>query len=112
TAAVVLNRPDLAPWGLQEETFWMAPPEAIAFVNEQARGDRERVERSGPRSRAFPNTGYVVMRSGRDHAVLDVGAHGFMNGGHAHADALSLTLSLDGRPLLVDPGTATYTMDP
>ena len=34
-----------------------------------------------------------------------------MNGGHAHADALSLTLTIDGRPLLVDPGTATYTMD-
>src|SRR4029453_1428746 len=34
TAAVVLNRPDLARWGLQEETFWMAAPEAIAFVNE------------------------------------------------------------------------------
>ena len=110
TAAVVLNRPHLARSGLQEETFWMAAPEAVAFVNEQARGDREPVN-PGPRSRAFPNTGYVVMRSGHDHAVLDVGAHGFMNGGHAHADALSLTLSIDGRPLLVDPGTATYTMD-
>ena len=51
------------------------------------------------------------MRSRHDHAVLDTGEHGFMNGGHAHADALSLTLSIDGRPLLVDPGTATYTMD-
>ena len=112
TAAVVLNRPDLAPWGLQEETFWMAAPEAIAFVNEQARTDGAARTLSDPRSRTYPDTGYVVMRSGRDHAVLDVGAHGFMNGGHAHADALSLTLSIDGRPLLVDPGTATYTMDP
>ena len=35
--------------------------------------------------------------------------HGFMNGGHAHADALSLTLTVRGRPLLIDPGTASYT---
>jgi hypothetical protein len=46
------------------------------------------------------------------HAVFDVGVHGYMNAGHAHADALSLTLSLDGKPFLIDPGTATYTMDP
>jgi uncharacterized heparinase superfamily protein len=105
TAAVVLNRPHLAQWGLQEETFWMAAPEAMAFVDDAAR------TLSGPRSRTFPDTGYVVMRSDRDHAVLDAGAHGYMNGGHAHADALSLTLSIGGRPLLVDPGTATYTMD-
>ena len=110
TAAVALNRPHLAPWGLQEESFWMATPEAIAYVND--RGDREPVERAAPRSQTFPDAGYVVMRSEHDHAVLDAGAHGYMNGGHAHADALSMTLSIGGRPLLIDPGTATYTMDP
>jgi hypothetical protein len=35
-----------------------------------------------------------------------------MNGGHAHADALSMALTLANRPLLVDPGTSTYTVDP
>jgi hypothetical protein len=43
--------------------------------------------------------------------VFNVGRHGFLNGGHAHADALSITLALEGRPLLVDPGTSTYTVD-
>jgi hypothetical protein len=53
-----------------------------------------------------------VLRDGRgNHAVFDAGEHGYMNGGHAHADALSMTLSLAGRPLLVDPGTAAYTID-
>ena len=117
TAAVVLNRPHLAPWGLQEEVFWLAAPEAIAFVNDRtqtidgAAATTAARPFSGPRSRTFSDTGYVVMRSDRDHAVLDAGAHGYMNGGHAHADALSLTLTIGGRPLLVDPGTATYTMD-
>jgi uncharacterized heparinase superfamily protein len=105
TAAVVLNRPDLARWGLQEETFWIATPEAISFAAAPARTF------SGLRSRAFADTGYVVMRDDTAHAVFDTGAHGYMNGGHAHADALSLTLNVGGRPLLVDPGTSTYTMD-
>jgi uncharacterized heparinase superfamily protein len=120
TAAVVLNRPHLARWGLQEEIFWMAAPEAIAFVKEPARtiddaartADGAARTLAGPRSRTFLNAGYVVMRSDHEHAVLDAGEHGYMNGGHAHADALSLTLSIGGRPLLIDPGTATYTVDP
>ena len=128
-AAVVLNRPHLAPWGLQEETFWMAAPEAIASAT-AIDAPRTAIDAartaigaartaigaartlSGPRSQTFPDTGYIVMRSHDDHAVLDAGAHGYMNGGHAHADALSLTLSIRDRPLLIDPGTATYTMDP
>lgn len=61
---------------------------------------------------AFPATGFVTARNQRgDHLVFDAGPHGFLNGGHAHADALALTLTLDSRPLLIDPGTATYTMD-
>jgi hypothetical protein len=34
-----------------------------------------------------------------------------MNGGHAHADALSITLTLGRRPFLIDPGTAAYSVD-
>ena len=46
-----------------------------------------------------------------DHLVFDAGPHGFLNGGHAHADALSCTLTIGRPPMLIDPGTATYTMD-
>ena len=117
---VLLARPDLAPWGMQEEAIWVAGSEGPAKAGHDAKttvasGSTDvasGVSRTAP-SRVFPDTGYVVMRDGNGgHAVFDVGPHGYMNGGHAHADALSMTLSLEGRPFLVDPGTATYTMDP
>jgi hypothetical protein len=64
------------------------------------------------RSAAFPSSGYIVLRGEDGHAIVDTGRHGFLNGGHAHADALSLVLSVHGTPLLIDPGTAAYTVDP
>src|SRR5688572_2576683 len=101
-AGVVLGRRELAAWGIPEEVVWIAGPDASS------------VQRSTDRvpSRLLSAAGYFVSR-GADgsHAVLDAGAHGYRNGGHAHADALSLTLSIDGQPLLIDPGTSTYTMD-
>jgi hypothetical protein len=59
----------------------------------------------------LPETGYYVSRSAGAHLVIDGGPHGYRNGGHAHADALALTLSVHGRPLLIDPGTGSYTGD-
>jgi hypothetical protein len=109
-AAVLLDRPDLAPWGVQEEVFWLAGQRAVEYVR---RGDDETIA-SLPRlaSRTLAETGYVVVRDpSGSHAVFDVGLHGFLNGGHAHADALAITLILGGRPFLVDPGTSTYTVD-
>ncbi|HYS26104.1 MAG TPA: alginate lyase family protein, partial [Vicinamibacterales bacterium] len=104
-AAVALDRPDLAPWGIPEEAFWIAAPEAIQFAVDGRL-------HAPQRSTTLADTGYVVLRAdGGDHAVFDAGGHGYMNGGHAHADALSLTLRLGKRPLLIDPGTSTYTMD-
>jgi len=105
-AAALLQRPELAVGDPPEETLWMLG------------GDRRHLRwlsRSSPHSQSsqlFPDTGYAVIRSHAAHAILDVGRHGFLNGGHAHADALSLVLSFEGRSLLVDPGTSTYTMDP
>ncbi|MBV9960355.1 MAG: alginate lyase family protein, partial [Acidobacteria bacterium] len=67
-------------------------------------------------SRAFPEGGYYVMRDGwtkeSNYLLLDCGAHGVFNCGHAHADALSFELAGRGRTLLVDPGTYTYTGSP
>ncbi|MBI2188546.1 MAG: alginate lyase family protein [Acidobacteria bacterium] len=121
-AALLLDRSDLAPWGLQEEVFWIAgrralDPDTSSHLRTVAPSDAPSHSRtvapSHPLpSRTFPDTGYVVIRDpSGSHAVFDVGRQGFLNGGHAHADALAITLGLAGRPLLVDPGMSTYTVD-
>jgi hypothetical protein len=101
-AATLLERPELAVGTPSEEVFWICgEPAAVA-----------RPSARPPASRLFPDTGYVVLRSRASHGVFDGGRHGFLNGGHAHADALSLVLSVGGRSLLIDPGAATYTTHP
>ncbi|MBX3243165.1 MAG: alginate lyase family protein [Acidobacteria bacterium] len=68
-----------------------------------------------PCAKAFHNGGVFVSRSSweddADHIIIDCGPHGFMNAGHAHADALGMVLSIAGRPLFVDSGTFVYTAD-
>lgn len=64
--------------------------------------------------REFADGGYWVLgdRLGeRDElrVVVDAGELGFLSlAAHGHADALAFTLSLAGRPMLVDPGTYAY----
>ena len=102
-AAALLDRPDLAVGERSEEVLWMLG------------GDQSPVRQSRPSghqsSHLFGDSGYAVLRSPTGHAIFDAGRHGFLNGGHAHADSLSLVLSLHGRPLLIDPGTGNYTTD-
>jgi hypothetical protein len=108
-AAIMLGRPDLAPWGVPEEVFWIAGRTAIEF---EPFVEEYRTDAPPPRSATLADTGFVVARDGLGgHLVFDAGPHGFMNGGHAHTDALAVTLAVNGHPLLIDPGTSTYTMD-
>ena len=57
----------------------------------------------------FPETGYAVWRRDGLWLAFDCGAPSppYLPA-HAHADALSFQLWLDGRPVVVDPGTFTY----
>jgi glycosyltransferase involved in cell wall biosynthesis len=107
-AAVVLDRAELAPDQIPEEAFWLAGSTAVERAD-LAPGSPDGTVLG---SRTFPDAGIIVSRDDKGgHLVFDAGPHGYMNAGHAHADALSLTLSLRHRPLLVDPGTSTYTVD-
>jgi uncharacterized heparinase superfamily protein len=71
-----------------------------------------RVEPPPPRSRHFVHGGQVVLRSRRLLATLDAGPFGFGSlAAHAHCDALSITVAIDGRRLVVDRGTYRYNGD-
>lgn len=101
-AASLLSDVSLAVSAPPEEAFWILGRRPLA----SSAGAPARWP-----SRLLPDSGYLVSRSSCGHLIFDAGPHGFLNGGHAHSDALSLVLTVNGEPLLVDPGTATYTMD-
>jgi hypothetical protein len=107
-AALLLDRPDLAPWNVQEEAVWIAGPQ---ILNRISRAQEPRLA-VPMRSHTLADSGFVVVRdTSGSHATFDVGRCRYLDGPHAHAAALSITLAPHGRPLLVDPGTSTYTMD-
>jgi hypothetical protein len=75
----------------------------------------EEKERAAYRlSTAFDDAGIYVLTSRQGRAdevfiLVDAGPHGFPPlAAHAHADALSFTLSVGGQSVIVDPGTCTY----
>ena len=81
-AAALLDCPELAIDPVPEAVTWLT----LALP---AAANRPATSAAPLRTMHFPDTGYVAARRGTSHAVFDAGAHGFLNGGHAHADALS-----------------------
>jgi hypothetical protein len=66
--------------------------------------------REGLACYGYPDFGLYIFRSGRLYLSVRCGRFGLVgNGGHAHHDQLSIELSIDGRDLIVDPGTYLYT---
>jgi hypothetical protein len=62
---------------------------------------------------SFPDAGYTVIRRKDSVFTFDHGPLGLPSlYNHGHADALAITLSLEGEPLLVDPGTFRYNGEP
>jgi hypothetical protein len=110
-AAALTGRPDLRIGRIPEEALWLLAHDSLTEPDQAttARPDSCRTRLS---SGALVETGYYVSRTATsDHLVIDGGPHGYHNAGHAHADALSVTFSVRGVPLLIDPGTGCYTTD-
>jgi hypothetical protein len=89
-----------------EETLWLLGAEGRqSFENLRA-------VRPSKASESFPDGGYFVMRDGwadtDNYLLVDCGEVGALNGGHGHADALGINLSVAGSTKLVDSGTYTY----
>jgi hypothetical protein len=109
TGATLFNRSDykFVAGEAAEETLWLLGAEGLrTFDDITARPPAKK-------SVAFGDGGYYVMRDDwsptANYLLFDCGPHGIANCGHAHADALAFELAANGRTLLVDPGTFTYT---
>lgn len=91
--------------------------EMLFLLGEEGLKKFEEIEPYAPETyeKAFHNGGIFTSRSSwksdADHLLIDCGPHGFMNAGHAHADALGVIITIGGRPLFVDSGTYVYTSD-
>ncbi len=76
--------------------------------------DAVQVATGEPARRAFPEGGYYIL--GRDlgtsreiRVTADAGPLGYLAiAAHGHADALAFALSVNGREVLIDPGTYAY----
>jgi hypothetical protein len=109
TGAALFDRGDykFVSGGAAEETLWLLGVEGLR------RFDHIEAKQPWKESVDFRNGGYYVMRDGwsetSNYLLFDCGPHGMANCGHAHADALAIDLAANGRTLIVDPGTFTYT---
>jgi len=111
TGAVLFGRPEFrAKAGeFDDKTRWLLGDAA------EVRFERLDVSQAKlPVRRSFPRAGYYVLGEKFETAeevriVADAGALGYLAiAAHGHADALAFTLSVGGRPFLVDSGTFAY----
>ncbi len=106
--AILFNKGDYKFVGGEyfEETLWLLGIDGLE------RFDQIEAKKPDKKSCAFESSGYFVMRDGwsetDNYLLIDCGELGFQNGGHGHADALSINLSIGGESILTDAGTYTY----
>jgi len=107
--AVVFERADyrFVAADAAEELLWLTGAPGLAKFDSIA------PQSPAKTSVAFRDGGFYVMRDGwtrnASYLLFDCGPHGSLACGHAHADALSIDVAANGRTVLVDPGTYTYT---
>jgi len=106
TGAVLYRRGDFKTVARApiEETLWLLGSNGLAEFEALPS-----VEPS-PDSAALASSGYYLMADAdsRQQLVIDCGPLGSGNGGHGHADVLSVCLIRNRQNLLMDPGTFQY----
>jgi len=111
SGAVLFGRPEFRRKAgeLDDKTRWLLGDEAAARF-EAVDGSQALL----PVRRSFPRAGYYILGDeletpGEVRIVADAGALGYLSiAAHGHADALAFTLTVGGRPFLVDSGTFAY----
>jgi hypothetical protein len=111
TGAVLFERPELRAKAatFDDKSRWLLGDAAAARFHAL-----DPSEASLPIHQAFPEGGYFILGDAFEtpqevRIVADAGALGYLSiAAHGHADALAFTLSVGGKPVLVDPGTFAY----
>ncbi|MBV9083680.1 MAG: alginate lyase family protein [Acidobacteriaceae bacterium] len=92
--------------GPRAEVFWLLGASAAESLPSTSEAQCD------AKSAAFPNAGFYILRSQRDHVFIDCGPVGLAGrGGHGHNDLLSFEAVLDGVSLVRDCGSHVYTAD-
>jgi Heparinase II/III-like protein/Heparinase II/III N-terminus len=90
--------------GVTEEAIWLLGDRAVKiFTRPRALAPAA--------SKAFAAGGIYLIQDDEpctEQMTIDAGPQGTGSSGHGHADALSVRFSVDGRRLLIDPGTYCY----
>lgn len=109
TAAVLFERSDFKSMSARpcEETLW------LLGVDGATRFAKLPMVSPTAKSHAFESGGLYVMPSDNPKAqlVARAGQMGALRAGHSHCDLLSLSLSINGRECLADPGTYRYVSE-
>jgi len=111
TGAVVFNRDDFAVKSqyFDAKSKWLLGDDGANHFSSLA-GVSGRL----PVKRDFKEGGYYIIgdqfeRRNEVRIIADAGALGYLNiAAHGHADALSFTLFVGGKEILIDTGTYTY----
>jgi len=92
-----------------EEVFWILGPEGVLRYEQL-------VEREPTKQKMwFGDAQLAVLRTGCEPKELWLAFQqqpmGMLTAGHSHAGLLSFELFMDGKPVIVDPGTCTYGIE-
>lgn len=97
--------------GIDEALAWFVKPDGRLVMFGDTTDRKVKVRQAPDGARAFPESGYFVVRSDRSYVAL---AAAFHSRTHKHADDLSFVWFDRGRDLLVDAGSFGYagTVEP
>jgi hypothetical protein len=116
TGAMLFQRADFKAKAqrFDDKSCWLLGDAARSEFEAQTASPESQQAALAQLPQAFAEGGYYILGGGwgnadEVHIVADCGPLGYLSiAAHGHADALAITLSVAGQPILIDPGTFSY----